>query len=178
MAMVERKELFLQFQKMAEFINGTEMTAYVLEENPAVPALSLLMGLPEEVKDGHYIVCNLMPLSEEDSAFTHFLQMFYEIPYEVGELDEMTLLRAVNHMNTVTVTGHFMYMWMADQKARIQFRCILTSDVEEELNPSTVCECAALIFRYASVMEEILSGMIAGMDLKDILEAEGITMEG
>lgn len=86
MADIERAELKRQFEQIIEFIDGTEMKAHLLEENPAVPALSLLMGLPGEVEEGHYIVCNLMPLSEEESAYTNFLQMFYEIPYEVGDL--------------------------------------------------------------------------------------------
>ena len=50
MADIERAELKRQFEQIIEFIDGTEMEAHLLEENPAVPALSLLMGLPGEVE--------------------------------------------------------------------------------------------------------------------------------
>ena len=177
MADIERAELKRQFEQIIEFIDGTEMEAHLLEENPAVPALSLLMGLPGEVEEGHYIVCNLMPLSEEESAYTNFLQMFYKIPYEVGDLDEMTLLKAVNAMNASMVTGSFMYTKMPEHKARIQYSAVLTFDVEEDLNPSTICECACLLLRYASVMEEFVTGIAGGMKLADIFKAEGMEEE-
>lgn len=174
MAVIERGELLRQYQLIADFIEETEFEAHILEENPAVPVPTLIVGVPEEIKEGRYIACNLIPLPEDESAYTNFLQMFYEVPYEVSEINELELLRAVNAINGVMPVGHFIMNQMSEKKARVQCRVIVTADVEEELNPSTVCECACMILRYGAVMEEMIAGLQAGMDLAQILQAEGI----
>lgn len=174
MANMEREELLRQYHAAAEFIEETEFTAQVLEENPAMPVPSLIIGIPEEMEEGRYMVCNMIPLEEDDSAYTNLMNIFYEIPYEVTEIDELTLMQAINAMNAVMAVGHFIYNRMSEEKARVQYRLVITSDVEEPLNPSTICDCACFVLRYALVMEEIVTGLLAGMDLPQILEAEGL----
>ena len=177
MADIEKNELIRQFKVIADFMEDTELKALVMEDMPDDMPPTLLIGLADEIKDGHYIVCNLMPMDEEDAAYTNFLHMFYEIPYETSSLNELDLLRAVNAMNTVMVIGGFICNRISEDKARVQLRLTLTADVEEVINPSTVCECACMILNYASTMEEIVSGLLAGMDLDTILEAEELTGE-
>ena len=58
-----------------------------------------------------------MPMDEEDAAYTNFLHMFYEIPYETSSLNELDLLRAVNAMNTVMVIGGFICNRISEDKA-------------------------------------------------------------
>ncbi len=178
MAEIEKNELIRQFKKIAEFMEGTKFKTMVLEDMPGDMPVSMLIGLEGEIEEGHYIVCNLMPMEDDVAAYTNFLHMFYEIPYETAELNELDLLRAVNVMNSTMVAGSFICSRVSEEKARVQLRLTLTADVEEEWNPSTVCECACLMVEYAAVMEEIVSGLLAGMDLNTILEAEGLTEEG
>lgn len=177
MAVMESKEVLRQFRKIEQFAKDCGLEGYIIEENPALPLHSLLLGIPGEVEEGHYIVCNLMPIDEEEARYTHFLHIFYQIPYDAGGLDKLDLLTAVNAVNSVTTVGHFVYQEMEEEKVRIQFRCTVSFDIEEEMNGSTICECADFMLQYGAMMEEILAGLVSGMDLETILESEGLSGE-
>lgn len=172
MANLEREELIRQYQAVVDFLEDTAFEAHILEENPAIPMTTLIIGISEELKEGRYIACNLIPLVQEEAAYTNFLQMFFEVPYEMGEADETELLRAVNAMNGAMPAGHFIYNRISPESARVQLRLVIPFDVEEPINPATVCECACMILEQGAVMEEILSGILAGMELEEILKAE------
>ena len=161
MAVMGREEQLHHFERLKHFIDGTGLTAEILEENPAVPALSLLIGIPLEEP-------------EKDSRYTYYFHLLSEIPMEAGALDTESVMLAVNAMNAVTNVGHFVYTRADEEKARVQMRYTIAADVEESLPGSVLYECVDFIFSACSVMEEILEGIAAGMPLSEIFAAEGI----
>lgn len=178
MAVMGREEQLHHFERLKSFLIGTDLTAEILEENPAVPALSLLIGIPSENPEEEgverYLVMNHIPVEEKDSRYTYYYHLLSEIPMELSALRAEPVMLAVNAMNAVTNVGHFLYTRENGEKARVQMRYTLAVDVEESLPGSVLYECVDFIFSACSVMEEILEGIAADMPLAEIFEAEGI----
>lgn len=178
MAVMGREEQLHHFERLKHFIDGTGLTAEILEENPAVPALSLLIGIPSEEPEENgverFLVMNHIPVEEKDSRYTYYFHLLSEIPLEAGALDTESVMLAVNAMNAVTNVGHFVYTRADEEKARVQMRYTIAADVEESLPGSVLYECVDFIFSACRVMEEILEGIAAGMPLSEIFAAEGI----
>ena len=178
MAMMKREDLLFHLNRLKQFLNDTGLTAEVLEENPAVPVPSLLIGIPAENQEEEgverMIVMNPLPIEEKDSPYVQYFHLMSEIPIEVGNLSTETVMLAVNALNGVTNVGHFVYTRTSKEKARVQLRYTMAVDQEEALSGSVLYECVDFLFSACDVMEEMLEGIMVGMPLEQILAAEGI----
>ena len=177
MAEMKKEELRRNFQRLKEFIEETDLTAEILEENPAIPADSLLIGLPSDnPEEGvvRYLVMNHIPVKDEISPYTYYFHLLLEIPMEIAGLKPETVLLAINAVNAVINVGHFVYTREGDEKARVQLRYTMAVDIEEMLMGSVLYECVDFMLSSGTMMEEILAGIEAEMPLEEILMAEGI----
>ena len=100
MAMMNREDLLFHFNRLKQFLNDTDLTAEILEENPAVPVPSLLIGIPaenpEEEGVARMLVMNPLPIEEQNSRYTYYFHLMSEIPIEVGELSTEKVMLAIN----------------------------------------------------------------------------------
>ena len=157
---------------LVEFLKDVGMTASFVGKENGVPMDTLLAGLPGEVEEGHLVVCNPVELDGEEQGFTAYIQMYYEIPQDVSELDEADIYVLVNKMNSISLVGHFVYGDDEENRKRVYIRHTYTCDIEEEPNASVFCECLQRLLEYGAFMEEMLAGLSSGMGMEEILAAE------
>lgn len=176
MAQLSQTEILRELKQLADFINEIELSACILEENPAIDEPSLLIGLPGEIENGRYVICNFLPLSEENARFTKYLHLFNEIGVEVSEIDLTALLLAINNMNHICPVGHFTYNPDTGHGPRVQMRGILAASTDDVILGSVLCETYYMMNEYSIIMEEILAGLAGGMALEEIFRIEGIVL--
>lgn len=160
-------------REITEFINSVGMTASLVERNEEIVLDTLLAGIPGEAEEGHMVVGNPLEL-EMDGSFTEYFRLYYEIPMDVADIKTEYLYKVMNIMNGVVPIGYFVYDTGNEERKRVSIRHTITCDTEERLSAGMVCECIQLILEYGAVMEEILAGLLSGMELRQILEAEGL----
>lgn len=178
MAQRSQTEILRELKQLADFLNEIELSACVLEENPAIDEPSLLIGLPGEIENGRYVICNYLPLEEENARFTKYLHLFNEIGIEVSGIELTILLQAINNMNAVCPVGAFLYSADTGHGPRVQMRGSLAVPTEEFMPGSVLCETYYMMNEYSLIMEEILAGLAGGMALEEIFRIEGIVLRG
>lgn len=178
MAQLNQTEILRDFKQLADFLNEIDLSACILEENPAIDEPSLLVGLPGEIETGRYVICNFLPLKEENARFTKYLHLFNEIGMEISGIDLTILLKAINNMNSICPVGHFTYNADTGHGPRVQMRGTLAASIEEAIPGSVLCETYYMMNEYSMIMEEILAGLAGGMALEEIFRIEGIVLRG
>lgn len=174
----ESGQVYTELKRAEEFLNDVGMRAVLLEESDMVPLETLLIGLPEEIEKGNCIVCNRLAMDDKDEIeIARYYHLYYEIPMELEKVEKEDMYRAMNTMNTVIGTGHFVYGKNNGSRERVYMRDTIAVDVDETLSPSVLCEAAQYMLQYGAVMEEILAGLAEGMDLDAIFQAESLPRE-
>ena len=144
----KRKEL----GRLADFLNSVEIAAQVVEKGPYAQESSLLLCLPSaETPEGlteenapqllHLATANLVDLEDPEPKIVKYLSLYSQVKTDLTGLEELEILRLLNHLNRAVRVGHFFYGEENGQRM-VQYRAAVMGDAEKPLDEGVVANAA------------------------------------
>lgn len=163
------REMILEdFFHLAEFMNEIGMPAFVEGAEEGFPTLVVVLSEVEDVQET--VVCNYMPLPEEDVEFGKMLHLYLRIPADLSMMEDVHLLVLANQLNLLTPVGHFVTRAIGEKGgAYLAMRHVLSFPADKLPDEGIFGEAILLMSQYMQVAEEILAEILDGEPIENIL---------
>lgn len=165
------KEMILaDFAHLAEFMNEIELPAFVEGAETEIPTLAVILSEKEDEYQ-EAVVCNYLPIPEQDVEFSKMLQLYLRIPVDLSVIEDAYLLVLANQLNLLTAVGHFVTRGIGETGgAYLAMRHVIPFPADELPDEGVFGETILLMSQYMQVAEEILVRLIEGEPIEELLK--------
>ena len=148
-----------ELEGLAAFLNDIDLSAEVIDAAEESDDKLLLVEFPG--KDGpaqtmeeleRVLIGRIIQLPE-DEVYTKYLMLYTQIPVELEDKDELSILRLLNEWNRKAFTGSFFYSKEAgDEACQIQYKTLIATADDVPFDEGVVGET---IINFGMIYEEV-----------------------
>lgn len=148
-----------ELESLATFLNDIDLSAEVIDAAEESEDKLLLVEFPG--KDGpaqtmeeleRVLIGRIIQLPEEE-VYTKYLMLYTQIPAELEDKDELSILKLLNEWNRKAFTGSFFYSKEdGDETCQIQYKALIASADDEPFDEGVVGET---IINFGMIYEEV-----------------------
>lgn len=148
-----------ELESLAAFLNEIDLSAEVIDAAEESEDKLLLVEFPgkdgpaKDMEELESVLIGRIIQLPEDEVYTKYLMLYTQIPAELDDTDELSVLRLLNEWNRRTFTGSFFYSKEAgDEACQIQYKALIASADDVPFDEGVVGET---IINFGMVYEEV-----------------------
>lgn len=155
MAFISRKERLGILTGIKDFLNDIDITTEIIDtqdENDPPLLLAFMETSDESVwageelpDDPHAASIQVIQFAKENDAdedvFTKYLLLYFEVIVSLEGVDEISVLKLINDVNSSIPIGHFFYSQESgDSSPAVHFKATIGADTDEEFDEGVIGE--------------------------------------
>lgn len=161
-------------EAISTYYQAMELKSQLIPALQEAPLPSLLAALPDDDEGRPRLITHsFLPLDEEDAEYTKFLQLYVELQDSLEGIDRVTLLEAVNRLNTTMPLGLCALVRDPNGEEKMVVRFVQGYPIDEPVDQGAFTETVLLFDLSCTLTSIVISGLSENKNLDEVFSAIG-----